>query len=65
MKDNNIYEDQDIYSLDLHESLKISFLLSITRVPGGWIYTNMSGSMVFVKYQSKTEDITNGFKSEK
>jgi hypothetical protein len=30
--------EKDIYKLRLHESLDIPPELSVTRVPGGWIY---------------------------
>lgn len=30
---------KDIYTIELHESIKLSDKVAITRVPGGWIYS--------------------------
>lgn len=37
----------DIYMMELHETLKIG-LLTITRVPGGWLYDG-----VFVPFENE------------
>ncbi len=31
-------EEKTIYDLKLHEQLKISTCIYVTRVPGGWLY---------------------------
>ena len=41
-----------IYEMKLHECLKFSEELYVTRVPGGWIYSNANNS-VFVPYNDE------------
>lgn len=49
-----------IYSMKLHETLTSEFGGEITRVPGGWIYTVLKGTIhgyavasVFVPYNNE------------
>ena len=41
-----------IYDLNLHESMVIDFG-TVTRVPGGWIYTRSTDNSVFVPFNSE------------
>ena len=47
---------KEIYSMKLHEELKVFNTLYILRVHGGWIYTNTSDNpfAVFVPYDNKS-----------
>lgn len=45
-------EQKSIYDLKLHESLFIEGLLSVRRVPGGWMYEDDINN-VFVPYSDE------------
>lgn len=62
----NIYRgggvmEKDIYKMKLHEQIKTSNNLFITRVPGGWLYASPCGEDV---YQESFVPFHNEFMSE-
>jgi len=38
---------KDIYKLKLHEQISIDTNLFVTRVPGGWLYSDRAGENLF------------------
>lgn len=53
-------QQKKLYDLDLHEEIEITTELSVIRVPGGWIYSElvcgtdeMSSTLVFVPYNNE------------
>jgi hypothetical protein len=41
-----------IYKLKLHESMSLNSRIDVLRVPGGWVYKTMQGS-VFVPWDNE------------
>lgn len=62
-------ENEQVYSMDLHEQISVGYGWYVLRVPNGWIYSEYTGKTddpghaVFVKYS--TESFSNNKNSLK
>lgn len=54
---------EELYNLDLHETIMVGETMRVTRVPGGWIYAtynqgNVTSSFVpFTVYHGPIKDV--------
>lgn len=44
---------EKIYTLPLHHGCSVNDWMSVTRVPGGWIYESAADTAVFVPYSEE------------
>lgn len=53
--------EKTIYTLELHETLRVSPVLSIMRVAGGWIYSDERADTVpvnnFVPFDNEFQEV--------
>ena len=45
-----------IYEIYLHEEIMTDSGMSVTRVPGGWIYCMLGSNPIFVPYNNEFQD---------
>lgn len=48
---------KDIYKMEFHSTIQLDHLLTVLRVPGGWLYTHNDNASTFVPWHDSGRQI--------